>query len=791
MAAPLPNRDEILRCLETAGKALHAGAIAEQCGVAKPSYRALLTLLRQLALEGTIRRESGNRFAAPKRRRHAEAWVGLVTVHPRGFGFVAASGKPDVFVPPEALGGALHGDTVAIEVTGTSARGSEGRVVEIRARRNPRVAGVVRRKRKAAWLEPDDTRVRGPIVLLDGYREAQDGDAAVAEITRFPQSVDENPEGNLVAVLGKPGEAQVEVAKIKIREQIEEDHPPAAIAEAERLALRARKLSPEGRRDLRDVKFLTIDPKDARDHDDAVFAEKTAHGTRVYIAIADVSEYVVEGSSLDEEALRRGCTIYLPDRAIPMLPQVLAADLCSLLPEQERYCMCVIADLDADAKVKHFEVVEGIMCAAAMITYGSAARTLGYTQEPPSSPQAEAFKKDLKVLASITGKLRRARMKRGALNLDLPEAQVELDDELRPTNVVRRAKDPGVKRTYEIVEELMLLANELVARWLGEKESPAIYRVHGRPDEQKLERLGAVAETLGIPFDLESMQDPKGLSKWLARIAKHEKKTVLEGLLLRSLKQAVYDIVNIGHFGLASDAYLHFTSPIRRYPDLRVHRTIKQLLRGAKPDTSTKALEELRAAATTASARERGAMSVEREVVDLYRALYARDKVGELMEGTVSALVGAGIFVNVDTPFIDVMIPFDHLGPDRYELSDDELSMVGLRSGDTISLGDTVVFEIDDVSILRRTVYGRRVTHSAGINAPFAAATRKPNKHAREGTRKNTRQQGPTRTAKGQTRRAQPRQDQERSGQERKVTGTRGSKTSPKRGSGKQSRKRH
>ncbi len=711
MPAPLPSREHILDCLRGERKALHAGTIADRCGVDKESYRPFVELLRQLSAEGTLQRESGNRFKSPKPKRKNESWVGVLSAHPRGFGFVAASGKPDVFIPLEAMAGALHGDTVKLEVTGRNPRGSEGCVLEVTARRNPRIAGILHRKRKSAWLEPDDTRVRGPIVVTDGYKDATDGEAAVVEITRFPSSPDENAEATLVAVLGKPGEAHVEVTKIKIREQIEEEHPPQAMAEAEALAIRTRQLSPEGRRDLREVPLLTIDPKDARDHDDAVFAERTKNGFRVYIAIADVSHYVTEGSELDKEARRRGCTIYLPDRAIPMLPQVLAADLCSLLPEQERYCMCVIADLDADAKVTRFEVVDGLMRAAAMITYSSAARTLGFTAEPPLSPLAEAFKKDLKVLANVTSKLRRRRMSRGALDLDLPEPHVELDEDGAPIAVRRRAQDPGIKRAYQIVEELMLLANELVARWLGERGSPAIYRVHGRPDEQKLMRLGSVAEALGAPVDLEALQDPKGLSKWLKRIAKHERKQVLESLLLRSLKQAVYDIVNIGHFGLASDAYLHFTSPIRRYPDLLVHRSIKALLHSTKPDLSAAALEQLRESATTSSVRERAAMSVEREVVDLYRALLARGMLGEMLEGTVTALVGGGVYVMIPDPFIDVLVPYQELGPDRYELSEDELSVVGTRSGDTVSLGDTLLLEIEDVSILRRTVYGRRLLH--------------------------------------------------------------------------------
>jgi len=646
--------------------------------------------------------------------KRAEAWEGVLSLNPRGFGFVAAAGQDDVYVPPEAIGGGMHGDRVYVVVTAHSPRGVEGRIERIVARRAPRVAGVLRRKGRSAWLEPDDSRIRGPIVLEGAPKTAQDGAAAVVTITRFPEFGDENPEGELLDVLGTPGDPNVEVKKILVREQIEEQHPDAAVREAEAMAARLRRASGEKRRDLRDVPLPTIDPDDARDHDDAVWVDKTADGYRAYIAIADVSEYVQPGSALDDEALQRGCTIYLPDRAIPMLPAALAADLCSLLPEQERLTLCVIVELDQDATVTRFEIVEGLMRSHAMLTYGGVAKTLGFTENGPTSTQAEALKKGLRVLDELSRKLRKRRMQRGALDLDLPEARVVLDPKTgAPTDVVRRAQDPGVKRAYSMIEELMLLANETVARFLGQKKSPGVYRIHGKPDEQKLERLGIVARKLGVEVDLESLREPLGVSRWLARIQKHPRRAVLEMLLLRSLKQAVYDTNNVGHFGLASEAYVHFTSPIRRYPDVEVHRAVKHLIRGGKPDTSEPALEALASAATRASTRERAAMDVEREVVDLYRTLLMRDRLGETLEGTVTALVGSGVYVSLDAPFVDVLVRFEVLGPDRYELSSDEISMVGARSGDTISLGDRMLVTIDDVAVLRRSVYARRVVPEA------------------------------------------------------------------------------
>lgn len=635
-------------------------------------------------------------------------------------------------MPPEAMAGALHGDTVLVGSLVEAARGLEGRVEEVTRRRSPRVAGVLRRRGRAWTLELDDTRLRGPVLLGGRLSVGRDGEAAVATITRFPSAADELPEGELLAVLGAPGDPNVEVAKILLREEITELHPQAALDEAERMASRLRRVSLEGRVDLRQVPLPTIDPEDARDHDDSVWVERRGQGYRAWIAIADVSEYVQAASALDEEAARRGCTLYLPDRAVPMLPGSLAADLCSLLPEQDRLCLCVIVDLDASARVQRYEVVEGVMRSAAMLTYGGVARTLGFTQAPPRSAQAEALKPGLMVLDELTRKLHHARIKRGALELDLPEPKLELDPKTgAAVSITRRAQDPGIKQAYRLIEELMLLANELVADWLGRRQSPAIYRVHGAPDPKKLERFAALAELLGVTFDLSDVQLPGGIGRFLKSLQDHPRQQVLEMLLLRSLKQAHYDLHNVGHYGLASPAYLHFTSPIRRYPDLLVHRQVKHLLRGGKVDRRPEALSALGALATRSSERERHAMDVEREIVDLYRALYMREHLGELMSGSVTALVGSGAFVSLDEPFCDVLIRFEAMGPDQYELDEHELAYVGVRSGDTLALGDRVSVIIEDVAVLRRQVYARRVAPEAAQRT--TARPRREGKPARRG----------------------------------------------------------
>ena len=658
-------------------------------------------------------------------RSDRERREGFLKVNPRGFGFVSsptASGD-DVYISPENLGGAMHGDHVIIDIVARGARGPEGHIVQVKARGSQRVSGILRRKGKSAWVELDDPRMKGPVVLTseidktsaDGEgNSGKDGQVVVVQITRFPESADENPEGKLLAVLGAPGELSVETSKVILIHGISEVHSTPAIAEAEAYGATVPAEMLEGREDLTHVPLPTIDPEDARDHDDAVWVERTSEGGyELWVAIADVSAYVRPGTFIDEESRQRGCSIYLPDRAIPMLPRALSSNLCSLLPDVIRLCLCVHAVLDAKGNVKSTRLVRGFMKSAAKLTYGGVARALGFTENPPRDPKADAMLEGLKVAAECSRILRGKRMKRGALDFDLPEAVVKLDETGKPISVSRRSSDPGMKKAYQLIEELMIFANEVVARWLLERELPGVYRVHLPPDPKKLDKLAAMCEMLGVEFDAENTQTPKGLAELLKTFADHPLSNVLNNLLLRSMKQAVYDVQNLGHFGLASEAYLHFTSPIRRYPDLVVHRIVHAAV---DPDDKARRrrvqavgdMEKLTEAATQSSLAERRAMEVEREIVDIYRCFYMIDHVGERFEGTVSAFVGTGAFVTLDEPFVDVLVRVEDMGAD-YQIEDDGLMATSSRSGDAIRRGDRMLIDVTDCAILRRTVYAKRV----------------------------------------------------------------------------------
>jgi ribonuclease R len=770
MAQRLPTRAEILDLLGSDSRPMHVREIASRLRVSEVDHLGLERLLDSLSLEGVLSAR-GQRFKLQgdgaggndRPQTRGDEREGLLTVHPRGFGFVASlspgTSGDDVFVPPDSMGGALHGDKVRVRVRSRSARGAEGAVVDILERGIKRVAGTLRRRGKSAWLEPDDTRIRGPIVLprtIDAEGSAgnsgNDGDAVVVSITRWPETHDETPEGRIEQVLGRPGTLSVEAAKILVLEGVGEPHTEKAVAEAEAFGEEVPEAMKEGRTDLRHLPLPTIDPEDARDHDDAVWVERTDNGGyRAWIAIADVSTYVTPGTAIDDEAKERGCSVYLPDRAIPMLPRALSSNLCSLLPGVERLCLCVEAELDAGGHVVSSRVIRGLMKSRAKLTYGGVARALGLSSEAKKEPEAEAMVEGLRVAYELSRALRSQRMKRGALDFELPEAKVVLHEETRePVDVVRRAQDAGVRRAYQLIEELMLLANEVVARWSQEREVPTIYRVHAPPDEKKLDRFAKMCEALSIHFDMEDTRDPKKLGDLLKSFSDHPLAPVLNSLLLRSMKQATYDVTNIGHFGLASKGYLHFTSPIRRYPDLIVHRVVHQVLTDGQPKRDERTREKLAEAALASSIAERRAMEVERAIVDLYRVFLMKDRIGDHFHGTVTAVVGSGVFVQLDAPFVDVLVRLEDLGHDHWEVDDDGLRVLATRSGDVVALGDRLLVEVIDAAIMRRTVYAKRVSETAEARAAEDNGNTKHigytvNDGPNKGSGKDVKQSGPRR----------------------------------------------
>ena len=469
------------------------------------------------------------------------------------------------------------------------------------------------------------------------------------------------------------------------------------------------------RTDLRHVPFTTIDPETARDFDDAVAIESLpGGGSRLWVAVADVSHYVREGSPIDNEARKRGCSLYLPNRAIPMLPEPLSAHLCSLVPEEDRLAMVARIDLDGNADVVETDFSAAIIHSRARLDYPGVAAALGGDVRGKRR-KYEPFLPALRHMDSVARQMRAKRLERGSLDFDLPEPFVELDhDDPRLVRDIRKARrDPGERQAYSMIEEFMLAANEAVAASFRDRGENAVWRIHDAPDPGRLEQFATLAAHYGITIDVDEARTPRGLRRVLEKLRGHVAEKPLSFALLRSLKQATYDVVNVGHFGLASRDYLHFTSPIRRYPDLIVHRLLKVRLAGlGKPSGGWKSAAvqeppdrtELQRMASEASFAERSKMQAEREVVDIYRAYFMRDRIGDVFDGTISGVMGFGVFVVIDEPFIEGLVRVEALSDDYYIFDEVTARLVGRRSGRTFALGDTVKVEVQSVSVVRRKI---------------------------------------------------------------------------------------
>lgn len=631
--------------------------------------------------------------------------TGRLTIHPRGFGFVVTDEKgPDVFVPPPALGNALHGDRVRVRAS-PSPKGLDGQVVQVLERAVHFVGGQLHVMPAGAFIEPDDERIKARIEVEGALPpNARTGQGVIAKIVGYPENPGDPLRASVMESFEAAEYADFEIKRILLSQGVQEEFPEDVVAEAKTLPDHVTDQEREGRVDYRKLDLLTIDPDDARDHDDAVWAEQTDYGYKVIVAIADVSHYVREGTAMDREALARGCTIYLPPRAIPMLPRELSSELASLLPKKDRLALAVEVEVDRNGGILSHRFTEAVIRSAARLSYGGVARALGMTTEPAKQAGAESRRPLLQTLLEVAKVLGARRKHRGSLDFDLPEAKVKLNPETgEPIDIERSRKDPGVRVAYNMIEELMLLANEVVAADLSARKVAAIYRVHGAPNEEKVIAFAELARSLGFQLDDEVTEKPGGLARFLASVAGTPHAELLGYLLLRAMQQATYATENIGHFGLAAEDYVHFTSPIRRYPDLAVHRVVRKIARGENVH-SKKLKTQLAEQALESSRLERRAMVIEREVVDLYRAMLMRERVGEVFNATITGVTEHGVYAALDAPYVDVLCRATSLFPDRYEIDQHGTRLYGVSSGASYALFDRIALRIEDVSIARRKI---------------------------------------------------------------------------------------
>ncbi len=769
MKEQIPEKEEILEVLQAhAPRAMHVGELCGRLDVSRAAkdevVRQLLLLaddnvvgempgLRFRALKGAKNKKRGRQKQKTTRgrgRRAQERLVeavamtpmleGRLTITRQGYGFVNVyDGNPDVFIPANALGPALHGDQVQLR-TKPSAKGREGHIVGVVERRPARVTGTLHARGRGVVFEPDDERLRSPMrVVGRAPKRGAKGKVALAEIVRFPQKREDRPEVRIVEMLGAEGIARIEVEKIKIREGIREEFPEDVLLEAAALPARVERSESKRRTDLRDIDLVTIDPETARDHDDAIWVKRERDGFRLIVAIADVSHYVTEATAMDREASARSTSIYLPDRAIPMLPPKLSTDLASLLPNRDRLCMAVEMRLDSKAHVTSHRIFEGVMRSHGKLTYEGVARALELTRQGPREPAAQRRVDTLKVLLDLSQRLRQHRRKRGALDFDLPEAKVVLDDHGEPQAISQSRRDPGIRQAYRIVEDMMLITNEVVAAHLKRHAAPGVFRVHGKPDPERISTFCQVAKSFGYELDEEAAATPKQLGKFLRRIEGASEAPLLRYLLLRAMQQAMYDTdPTAGHFALAAKDYLHFTSPIRRYPDLLVHRIVRDMIRDRSLDGAS-LRPRLQRFAAKASELERRAITVERDVVDVYRAIYMQEHVGDTFEGRIGGFSPNGIYVQIEEPFASVLLPFEQLD-DSFEPDDLGIRLIGARTSKVFTMNDPVTVKIEEANVQGREVIGSLVRHDVAEAPSQARRKRRPRtskKKARRPRRKS------------------------------------------------------
>ncbi len=647
--------------------------------------------------------------------------VARLQVNPGGYAFAARhDGEGTVFIPPKAVGIAIDGDEVEVDCWEVE-RGFEGSVLSVLERRRARITGMLRQAGRSWVLEPDDPRILHPVVLHAKRPGIVETDkVVVARILEYPAHARAQMVVRVERVLGPPDTIATEQQRILIENDINPEFPDEVLAEAKDVPTEVRERDLEGRVDLRGLPFMTIDPDDARDFDDAVCVEllgddPVTADARIHIAVADVSHYVRAGSEIDKEAAIRGFSTYLPNRAIPMLPEALSTHMCSLVPEEDRLAMVATMRVNPAGDVSQEQVRAAVIHSQRRLTYGRVAEVL---DDERRSKLPGEIQERARLLRRVADRLRANRLRRGAIELNLPENKIILDedDPERIRDIVPSRASKALVRAYNLIEEYMLAANEAVARVAARHKLPLVYRVHDRPDENKLSQFALAAESLGVRVDPDRLRKPRGMQKFLNKVEtkQQERAGALNMLMLRAMAQAEYRTENLGHFALASKGYAHFTSPIRRYPDVLVHRVLKAHLKragaeaGPDPVPAMPRMRDSKGHAARCSERERVSMQAERESRRLYAAAYMRERLGDRFEAVITGFSSsAGVFVAIKHPAVDGLVRLASIEKDRrerYTLDETGVRMHGDRSGRVLMLGDRVIVEAIESSMQRRKI---------------------------------------------------------------------------------------
>ena len=632
---------------------------------------------------------------------------GTLSMHKRGFGFLRPEEEEveDVFIPPTAVNGALDGDTVLVEVE-SSSRGdkTEGHVISIIERGVTKLVGEYNANKNYGFVVPDSKTFKTDIFIpRDNNLGAIDGHKVLVEITKFPEGPDQgSPEGHVIQILGHKNDPGVDILSIIYQHGIDIDFPDEVLEQAEAVPEVIDQDETKGRVDLRNDFTITIDGADAKDLDDAVSVKTLENGNyELTVSIADVSHYVTENSAIDKEAYHRGTSVYLVDRVIPMIPHRLSNGICSLNPNVDRLTLSCRMEFTPGGKAINHEIFESVINSDYRMTYGDVNLMLEDKDEIVINEYKEVYQPLLEAEA-LAAALRKKREQRGAIDFDFDEAAVVVGDDGTPEDIVLRNRGTGEK----MIEEFMLAANESVAEHFHWMDVPFMYRIHEEPKEEKLNKFFDFLTGFGVVVKGKGNQiHPHALQEIIEEVKGRPEEMVISTLMLRSMQQAKYSPESLGHFGLSTEFYTHFTSPIRRYPDLIVHRLIREYLFKGKTDAKTirRNKSELPEIAKHTSERERRAQEAERDTDDLKKAEFMMKHVGEKFEGVVSGVMNFGMFVELPNT-IEGLIHVSHMTDDHYIFNERAMAMIGERTGTMFRIGDKVEIEVLGVNLDERLI---------------------------------------------------------------------------------------
>lgn len=675
--------------------------LAIQFGLEGKEIGVFYKVLEDMEREGIIIKTRNERYGLIEKM---NLIVGKIEGNERGFGFLIPDDKTkeDVYIPAEDMNGALHGDKVVVRITSRYLPGKkeEGEVIRILERANETIVGTFESSKNFGFVIPDDTRIAYDVfVSKTDFNGAKTNQKVVVEITRWPEKR-RNPEGKIVEILGYVGEKGTDILSIIKQYKLPEEFPSKVQNQASSIEQAVPEEEIEKRVDLRKLNTFTIDGADAKDLDDAVSIEKLSNGNyRLGVHIADVSHYVRERSPIDKEAYKRGNSVYLVDRVIPMLPKELSNGICSLNPNEDRLTLSVFMEIDRSGSVVDYEIVEGVIRSKARLIYDDVSDYLE-KDDREALKKLEEVSEDLKMMEELAHILHEKREKRGSIDFDFPEAKIILDEDGIPIDIIKEDR----RIANRMIEEFMLVCNETIAEHFYWTDIPFLYRIHEEPDMEKIEEFNKFIYNFGYVIKGSKEVHPKELQLLTKEVKGKKEETLINTLLLRSLKKAKYSSEKDVHFGLAAKYYCHFTAPIRRYPDLQIHRIIKSYINGKLNTNEQDRLHILLPkVADHTSTTERTAEEAEREVEDLKMAEYMSTRIGNVYEGIISSLTHFGMYVQLDNT-IEGLVHFSNMIDDYYYFDEDKYYIIGEHTNKIYRLGDAVEIIVINTDLVKRTI---------------------------------------------------------------------------------------